>query len=63
MFVYCEPDMVQEWAVWPLQPVYDTIRSDRLQKGEGLHRVWIYIVGNVMQEGAIWPLQPIYDII
>ena len=61
--IYIVSDEVQKGAVWPLQPVYDIMRSERLQKGEGVYRVWIYIVGDVVQEGAVWPLQPVYDLI
>ena len=32
--MYFVSHMVQEGDVWPLQPVYDITRSDRLQEGE-----------------------------
>jgi hypothetical protein len=57
--MYIVHDVVQEGAMWPLQPAYDML----LWEGAGLFRVWIYIVSNAVQEGAVWPLQPaIYDI-
>jgi hypothetical protein len=47
--MYIVGDVVhQEGAVWPPQPVYNIIQSDRLQEGEGLYRVWIYIVSDMV---------------
>jgi hypothetical protein len=57
--MYIVSDMVQEGAVWLLQPAYDIL----LQEGAGWYHVWICIVGNVVQEGAFWPLHPVYAII
>jgi hypothetical protein len=38
--IYIVSDMVQEGAVWRLQPEYDIIRSDRLQE-RACHVIWI----------------------
>jgi hypothetical protein len=46
--MYIFRDMVQEGAVWPLQPAYYIL----LQKGAGLDRLWIYIVSDGLQERA-----------
>jgi hypothetical protein len=41
--MYIVSDVVQEGAVWPLQPTYDIL----LQEGAGVYHVWIYIVSDV----------------
>jgi hypothetical protein len=54
-------DMVQAGAVWPLQPVYDIIRSDELQETRRVQATayGYNIVSDVMQEGVAWRLQPV----
>ena len=45
-------DVLQEGAVWPLHLVYNIIRSDELQGGASLYRVWIYIVRDMVRASA-----------
>lgn len=47
-------DVVQEGAVWPLQPAYNIF----LQEWVGLYRAWVYILSKMVKEGAAWALQP-----
>jgi len=55
-------DAVQEGVVWRLQPVYDIIQSDGLQRGQATSFGYA-IVSDKVQEEAVWRLQPVCDII
>jgi hypothetical protein len=63
VWIYIASNVVPEGAVWPLQPVYGTLRSNSLGCKRGQATAYGYtIVSDVVQEGVVWRLHPVYDI-